>query len=135
MKVFRDLLWFFKQEKKAYLTGIFILGLVALLELIPPKVIGIIVDHIDNGTLSKVLLFKWVMAVILAGLAMYALRYFWRIMIFGSSVKLSMRLRNQLFDHFTRMSQTFYQRRRIGDLMAHATNDLQAIQQTAGWVC
>jgi ATP-binding cassette, subfamily B, multidrug efflux pump len=30
------------------------------------------------------------------------------------------------------MSQSFYQRKRIGDLMAHATNDLQAIQQVAG---
>jgi ATP-binding cassette subfamily B protein len=53
-------------------------------------------------------------------------------MIFGSSIKLSKLLRNQLFTHFTNMSSSFYQKRRVGDLMAHATNDLQAIQQTAG---
>ncbi len=30
------------------------------------------------------------------------------------------------------MSPSFYQSNRTGDLMAHATNDIQAIQQTAG---
>jgi ATP-binding cassette, subfamily B, multidrug efflux pump len=132
MKVFLDLLWFFKQEKKAYLTGIFILGLVALIQLVPPKVIGIVVDHIQNHSLTKGTLIKWLLILFLSGVSMYVLRYYWRIGIFGSSVKLSMILRNQLYQHLTMMSQSFYQRRRIGDLMAHATNDLQAIQQTAG---
>ena len=132
MKVFLNLLWFFKQEKKSYISGIFILVFVAFLQLIPPKVIGIVVDHIQEGTLTKGILLTWMFILIVAGLAMYALRYFWRIMIFGSAVKLSMQLRNQLYQHFTRMSQSFYQKHRVGDLMAHATNDLQAIQQTAG---
>ncbi|MGJ7920953.1 ABC transporter transmembrane domain-containing protein [Neobacillus sp. LXY-4] len=132
MKVFLDLLWFFKQEKKAYLSGIFILGVVALLQLVPPKVIGILVDHIHDQTITSSILVKWVVILLFSGIAMYVLRYFWRIKIFGSAVKLSMLLRNQLYHHFTRMSPSFYQKRRVGDLMAHATNDLQAIQQTAG---
>lgn len=132
MKVFIDLMWFFKQEKKAYITGSLLLMTVAFLEIVPPKIIGIVVDHIVNGTLTGVLLLKWIGVLIATGLLMYTLRYFWRIMIFGSSVKLSQQLRDQLFKHFTNMSQSFYQKRRIGDLMAHATNDLQAIQQTAG---
>ena len=55
-------------------------------------------------------------------------------MIFGSSLKLARILRNRLFSHFTKMSSSFYQQKRVGDLMAHATNDLQAIQGTAGSV-
>lgn len=132
MKVFLDLGWFFRQEKKAYISGIFILLFVALLQLVPPKVIGIIADHINNGTLTKDVLFEWMAILVGAGLGMYVLRYFWRIMIFGSAVKLSKQLRNRLYQHFTNMSPSFYQKRRTGDLMAHATNDLQAIQQTAG---
>jgi ATP-binding cassette subfamily B protein len=132
MKVFLQLSWFFKQEKKAYIVGIMILLFVALLQLIPPKIIGIVVDEIDHATLSKGDLLKWIIILALAALAMYILRYYWRIMIFGSAVKLSRQLRNQLYEHFTNMSQSFYQKRRVGDLMAHATNDLQAIQQTAG---
>lgn len=132
MKVFLDLMWYFKQEKKAYITGIAILMFVALLQLVPPKVIGIIVDLIRTGTITKASLLKYVSFLILAGLSMYALRYYWRIMIFGSSVKLSKLLRNRLYEHFTSMSQSFYQKKRVGDLMAHATNDISAVQQTAG---
>ena len=132
MKVFLELGWFFKQEKKSYLLGVFLLLLVALLQLVPPKIIGIITDHINEGTMTKGLLLEWVVVLVAVGLAMYVLRYYWRIMIFGSAVKLSKILRNRLYYHFTKMSPSFYQKSRIGDLMAHATNDLSAIQQTAG---
>jgi ATP-binding cassette subfamily B multidrug efflux pump len=132
MRVFFQLGWFFKQEKKSYLLGVFLLLLVALLQLVPPKIIGIVADHINEGTMTMKLLAEWVFVLIAVGLVMYVLRYYWRIMIFGSSVKLSKILRNRLYHHFTNMSPAFYQKSRIGDLMAHATNDLAAIQQTAG---
>lgn len=132
MRVFLQLMWFFKQEKKAYLTGIFLLLIVAFLQLIPPKVIGTVVDQIQEKQLTATILGQWVGLLVVVALAMYVLRYYWRIMIFGSGVKLSRLLRNRLYKHFTNMSPSFYQKRRIGDLMAHATNDLQAIQQTAG---
>ncbi|MDQ0273274.1 ABC transporter transmembrane domain-containing protein [Cytobacillus purgationiresistens] len=132
MRVFLDLMWFFKQEKRAYLTGIILLLFVAFLQLVPPRVIGIFVDHIKDGTLTASILLYWIAMLAIVAVCMYVLRYYWRIMIFGSAVKLAKLLRNNLYSHFTKMSQAFYQRKRVGDLMAHATNDLTAIQQTAG---
>ncbi|MBA2870977.1 ATP-binding cassette subfamily B protein [Anoxybacillus calidus] len=132
MSIFKDLMWFFKQEKKAYVTGTLLLMFVALLELVPPKVIGIVIDHIKDETLTTAILGKWMLILLVVAVILYILRYVWRILIFGSSVKLARQLRNELYTHFTKMSPAFYQRKRIGDLMAHATNDLQAIQQTAG---
>ncbi|MGN4445253.1 ABC transporter transmembrane domain-containing protein [Bacillus cereus group sp. MYBK79-1] len=132
MKVFINLAWFFKQEKRAYIIGIIMLFGVALLELVAPKVLGIVVDEINNGTLTSDKLLKWVILLVVVGVTMYILRYLWRIMIFGSSLKLARQLRKNLYEHFTKMSPSFYQSRRTGDLMAHATNDIQAIQQTAG---
>ncbi|MEB6548301.1 ABC transporter transmembrane domain-containing protein [Heyndrickxia sporothermodurans] len=132
MRVFIDLMWFFKQEKKAYISGILILAVVAVLHLIPPKIVGYIVDLIKENELTKGTLIKWIIVLIVTALAMYVLRYYWRIMIFGSSLKLARILRNRLFSYFTNMSSSFYQQKRVGDLMAHATNDLQAIQGTAG---
>ncbi|MCP1164774.1 MULTISPECIES: ABC transporter ATP-binding protein [Bacillus] len=132
MKVFINLAWFFKQEKRAYIIGIIMLFGVALLELVAPKVLGIVVDEINNGTLTSEKLLKWVILLVVVGVTMYILRYLWRIMIFGSSLKLARQLRKNLYEHFTKMSPSFYQSRRTGDLMAHATNDIQAIQQTAG---
>lgn len=132
MRVFLELAWFFKQEKKSYITGIILLLFVALLQLLPPKIIGITADEIGNHTLTWGKLGIIISILIVTAFLMYILRYYWRIYIFGSAVKLARILRNKLYEHFTVMSAHFYQKRRIGDLMAHATNDIQAIQQTAG---
>lgn len=114
------------------MIGILLLILVAMLELVPPKIIGIIVDSIKDGTLTGSQLLRWIIILAMTGILMYVTRYIWRIMIFGSALKLARQLRDRLYSHFTKMSQTFYQKKRVGDLMAHATNDIQAIQQTAG---
>lgn len=132
MKVFLQLGWFFKERKKQYLFGIVLLIFVAFLQILPPKIIGFVVDDIRLGTLTPGILAKWLLVLAGAALGMYVLRYYWRIMIFGSSVVLAREMRGKLFHHFTKMSPSFYQKRRIGDLMAHATNDLSAVQQTAG---
>lgn len=132
MKVLVQLSWFFKQRKKQYGLGIAALVFVSLLQLLPPKIIGFIVDDITKGTLSSSELVKWLIILAAAGVLMYISRYYWRVMIFGSAVLLSRTMREKLFNHFTRMSPSFYQKRRVGDLMAHATNDINAVQQTAG---
>ena len=132
MRVFLELGWFFKERKKQYAIGIFMLLIVAFLGVLPPRIIGFIVDEISRGTLTASFLWKWLGVLAAAALGMYVLRYAWRLMIFGSAVILARDLRETLFRHFTRMSPSFYQKRRVGDLMAHATNDLQAVQLTAG---
>lgn len=132
MKVFLDLGWFFKERKKQYLLGILMLMFVAFLQLIPPKIIGYVVDEISAGSLTASILTKWLGILAIAAIGMYILRYYWRIMIFGSAIFLARQLRERLFRHFTKMAPSFYQKKRVGDLMAHATNDLSAVQQTAG---
>lgn len=132
MNVFFKLGWFFKERKKQYFIGLLALALVAILQLIPPKVIGYTIDEIGQGKLTFESLLKWVVIILVVALLIYFIRYFWRMMIFGSSNYMAMRLRKKLFLHFSKMSPSFYQQRRIGDLMAHATNDVSAVQQTAG---
>lgn len=132
VKVLLQLGWFFKQRKKQYLFGIAMLVFVSVLQLLPPKIIGIIVDDITKDSLTAEGLTKWLIILAVAGILMYIARYYWRVMIFGSAVLLSRTMREKLFNHFTRMSPSFYQKRRVGDLMAHATNDINAVQQTAG---
>lgn len=132
LKVFLQLMWYFKQEKWRYIGGIIMLAFVSLGLLVPPKVVGLIVDHIERETITEGLLWQYGGLLIGIAIGIYVLRYIWRILIFGAAVKLAMLLRNRLYEHFTKKSQAFYHKRRVGDLMAHSTNDLQAIQQTAG---
>ncbi|PWK16395.1 ABC transporter transmembrane domain-containing protein [Tumebacillus permanentifrigoris] len=132
MKIFLDLLWYFKHEKRAYSIGIATLLCVAVLEMIPPYVIGVIVDGIKDRTLTSDNLMKWAGAIVGVALVIYCLRYLWRIYLFGASSRLARLLRNRLYEHFTKMSPQFFHQRRTGDLMAHATNDISAIELTAG---
>ncbi|WP_216827890.1 ABC transporter transmembrane domain-containing protein [Alkalihalobacterium elongatum] len=132
MKVFIDLWWYFKKERRKYGLGILTLMVVSFLSLLPPYIVGVIVDHIEKNTLTREILMQWMLILLLIGICTYILRYIWRIMIFGASIRLARLLRNQLYEHFTNMSRRFYQKRRTGDLMAHSTNDIKAIEQTAG---
>ncbi|MGG5826434.1 ABC transporter transmembrane domain-containing protein [Aeromonas salmonicida] len=132
MSVFSRLGWFFKEQWRRYLIAISLLMMVALLTVIPPKVVGWVVDGIAKGSLDNDTLMGYLAGLFVLGLLIYLLRYVWRVMLFGASYRLAYVLRNRLFSHFTRMSPDFYQRHRTGDLMAHATNDIQAVEMTAG---
>ncbi|MGX7200533.1 ABC transporter ATP-binding protein [Enterococcus nangangensis] len=132
MQIFRKLGWFFKEEKWAYFWGVLALFLVAIVQLAPPKVIGIIIDAIDERTLSMSGIMMWIGLLVAAAILQYLFRYIWRQCIWGSAAKLEKSLRKQLFHHFTMMDHQFFQTYRTGDLMAHATNDLNAVQNVAG---
>lgn len=132
MNLIRKLGWFLKLEKRRYIIGIIALSLVSVFNLIPPKVIGNIVDKIEAGNLTNSQLFINIIYLVLAAFIMYGLRYIWRVYIFGAAYNLGRILRFRLFQHFTKMSPSFYQKYRTGDLMAHATNDVNAVVMVAG---
>ena len=131
MGIFKKLGWFFKQEKKAYISGVIALFMVSIIALLPPRIIGIIVDQIALQTITMRSLIMWVSLLAATAVAQYLLRYIWRINIFGTASKLERIIRTQLYQHFTEMDRHFFQRYRTGDLMAHATNDLRAIRMVA----
>ncbi|GEN95458.1 ABC transporter ATP-binding protein [Pediococcus ethanolidurans] len=132
MSIFRKLAWFFKIEKWNYLIGVLFLLLVAILNVVPPKIIGNLVQEISTKGLTGVSLAISLVILASVGVLQYLFRYIWRARIFGGAARLEKTLRSHLFTHYMQMDQTFYQEHRTGDLMAHATNDLQAIQQVAG---
>lgn len=132
MGIFKRLSWFFKQEKKSYLVGIGALIIVALLQLIPPRIIGIVVDEIEMGIITQESLLTWLLILASTAIGQYVLRYLWRVRIWGNAAKLEQIVRKQLFDHFTNMDNEFFQKYRTGDLMAHATNDLRGLRMVAG---
>jgi len=132
MSIIQKLWWFFKLEKRRYLVGIVALVLVSVLNLIPPMVMGRVIDAITSGRLTQDELLLHLFYLLLAAFGMYYLRYVWRMYILGTSYRLGQIMRSRLFEHFTRMSPTFYQNYRTGDLMAHATNDINALTRLAG---
>jgi len=132
MNIIRKIGWFLKLEKKRYIVGILALSLVSVFNLIPPRVIGNVVDNIASGELTNKYLFINLAYLVSAALIMYGLRYVWRVYIFGAAYNLGRLLRFRLFQHFTKMSPSFYQKYRTGDLMAHTTNDINSVVMVAG---
>ncbi|MFC6465514.1 ABC transporter ATP-binding protein [Marinilactibacillus sp. GCM10026970] len=132
MDIFKRLGWFFRREKKSYIIGIFSLVTVALLQLIPPRIIGIVVDEIETNSITSQSLAFWLGILAASAVGQYVFRYIWRMKIWGNAAKLEQLVREQLYNHFTSMDSQFFQKYRAGDLMAHATNDLRGLRMVAG---
>ncbi|MBM6617757.1 ABC transporter ATP-binding protein [Bacillus suaedaesalsae] len=131
--VLRKLSWFFKENWKRYTVAVSLLILVSGLEVIPPKIYGIAIDAIHVGTLTSNELFKHIGLLLLITFTMYGLTYIWMYKLFGGAFVLERLQRSKLMRHFLKMTPTFFEKNRTGDLMARSTNDLKAIAQTAGF--
>ena len=132
MRVFLQLFWFFRQEWRRYGVALVALVVVAFATMVPPWMIGQIVDALVDGSATWPFLYSHIGWILLAAITSYSLRVIWRIALFGASYKLANQLRQQLFDQLSRQSPNFYQTMKTGDLMARATNDIQAVEMTAG---
>lgn len=132
MDIYKKLGWFFKDKWKSYFVAILALMTVAVLQLIPPRIIGIVIDEIAMDRITSDSLVRWLVILFLTAIAQYVLRYVWRVNIWGNAARLERIVRNRLYRHFTEMDSEFYQKYRTGDLMAHATNDLRSLRMVAG---
>ena len=132
VSVFWKLRWFFKVEWRRYCIAVSALVIVGFAVLIPPWITGRVVDGIAAETLTLNQL--WLNVGIVLGVAVvsYVMRVVWRVSLFGASYALSNRLRRDIYRHLTRQSSSFFQKHNTGDLMARATNDIQAVEMTAG---
>ena len=83
--IIAKLWWFFKLEKRRYIVGILALSLVSVLNLIPPMVMGRVIDAITSGKLTNQILLLNLVYLLLAALGMYYLRYVWRMYILATS--------------------------------------------------
>lgn len=132
MDIYKKLNWFFKDYWKSYATAILALMAVALLQLIPPRIIGLVIDQIGAGIITQQSLMELLVILSLTAIGQYVLRYVWRVRIWGNAARLERIIRNRLYRHFTNMDSEFYQKYRTGDLMAHATNDVSSLRMVAG---
>jgi len=112
--------------------GFFALMTVDFLQLIIPRFVKSAVDGLAVGTATSARLLELSLAVMAVALVVATLRFVWRYLIIGFSRILEKKLRDRIFDHVLRMDQPFFEQWTIGDLMAHASNDLATIQMACG---
>lgn len=131
--VLSKLSWFFKIHWKRYASALLLLAIAGILDVIPARLIGFLIDGINREELSSTELLQWIMFWVALTVVSYLISYVWLYQLFGGAFVLERKLRTQLMKHFLRMTPTFYERNRTGDLMARSTNDLNAVSTTAGF--
>jgi ATP-binding cassette subfamily B multidrug efflux pump len=132
VRLFAQLSWYFRREWRRYLGAVALLIFIAILQLIPPKVVGYVVDGVtqQHYTTSRVLM--WIGLLVGVAIVTYLLRYVWRVLLFGASYQLAVELREDFYRQLSRQHPEFYLRHRTGDLMARATNDVDRVVFAAG---
>lgn len=132
MRVYLKLAWYFRREWRRYAIALSTLLCVALLVMLPPRIAGQIVDAVAAGTLTFQQLLASAGEIAAVAALIYGLRFIWRVSLYGASYRLAALLRQRIHDHLTAMPPEFFQRHNTGDLMARATNDVTAVEMTAG---
>lgn len=123
---------YFLKYKKRYLTGILILITIDILQLRVPLIIGDVVDYLETqgGEFSGLTQYVWLIVII--GISVAVGRFLWRNMIFGTARFIEYDIRNELFSHLEKLSLNYYNKNKTGDIMAHMTNDLNAVRMAVG---
>ncbi|WP_256759319.1 ABC transporter ATP-binding protein [Cohnella sp. WQ 127256] len=125
--------WFFKERWGSYAIAIGLMTAVSLLSMIPPRLIGNMIDVMGKETLTSAQLNQTVLILVGLAILVYIMVYIWITTLFGNSALIEKLLRSRLLKHLTRMKPAFFQRNSTGQLMALATNDILAIGQTSGY--
>jgi len=125
--------WFFRANWQRYLLTVSVLCIIAIVQTKVPALIGSMIDTVIINTANTWASFRQQLFTLLAiGVLVYILRYIWRVALYGAAYKLGCLLRQRLFQHYLGMDPLFFQTHRTGELMAHVSNDIQAIEMTAG---
>ncbi|ANE47306.1 multidrug ABC transporter ATP-binding protein [Paenibacillus swuensis] len=131
--VLKKLSWFFRKHWKRYTISIILLIIAGVVEMIPPKLLGVAIDYIQTNTMTASRLFWMISGYLALTVFIYGITYVWMYQMFGGAFLVERAYRSRLMKHFLKMTPTFFERNRTGDLMARATNDLKAVSMTAGF--
>ncbi len=122
----------FKKHRLRLFAGFAALLSVDFLQLIIPRILKYGVDALTENRATSTLLLKLGLLIVAIAVLVVILRFIWRNLIIGFSRYLERALRNRIFNHIITMDQPFFETRTTGDIMAHGSNDLGAVQMGCG---
>lgn len=124
------------------LGGILALLLVDFLQLKIPELYRMVINGIEYGVVEvdgallpfdmNFLVEKICGPMLYVVLAMVFCRFLWRVCLFGTGINVETDLRARMFNHSRLLSQQFYHKNKVGNMMSYYTNDLETIQECFG---
>jgi len=122
----------FIENRTRILIGLISLIIVDFLQLLIPRIIKTAVDELALYEASWSGLLRQALLIVVVGLFIGGFRYVWRRCLLGTSRRVEEALRNRLFRHLQTLSARFFDTASTGDLMAHATNDINQVRMATG---
>ncbi|MGC2196680.1 MAG: ABC transporter ATP-binding protein [Terriglobales bacterium] len=131
-KNLRPLYPYLKKYRRGFMVGTICVLLLNGIAVQFPQVILRALDYLKNGGRSAGQLSFY--ALLLVGIAVGKgiFQFLTRWIVIGISRDIEFDLRNDMFHHLEQLSFPYYQRTRTGDIMARATNDLNAVRMLLG---
>lgn len=132
----KDLFALFKYYRRYWpqtATGILALVVIDLLQLFVPRILKGAIDDLVTGRAAAGLLARYCLLIMLIALGVAVGRFFWRYLLIGSARKIERELRRDFYNHLTGLDVAYFDTTKTGDLMAHATNDINAVRMAIGF--
>jgi ATP-binding cassette subfamily B protein len=131
MNDLRALIPYLARHKSKLIFGFLTMFVSVALTLAMPYLLGSGIDKLKNGEPREEIM--WLAILLVAAAAVEGIfAFFRRYTINQVSRYVEYELRNDLFAHLQKQAQNFFHERHTGDLMARATNDLQAVRMLLG---
>lgn len=132
-ETFARLIPFLKKNLPKIIGGILLIILVDIAQLVIPKFMQVTIDKIGAGVIDKQAIMHISLIILLLSLVIAGLRFLWRNLLIGSAWEIDRDVRQMYYEHLMRLSSNFYNKAHTGDLMAYATNDLNAVRMLIGF--
>lgn len=129
---FRSLPTVLARYKWRYIAGVAALIATDAFQQVMPRLLGRFVEDLKNDALNIPAIGRYIGMILGAAAVIAVTRFIWRLFVFGTARYVEQDVREALFGHLERLSASFYHKHKTGDLMAMATNDLQAVRGIAG---
>ena len=134
---------YYKKFALPLIFGLLALGIVDFMQLKMPEFYQMVVNGVSYGYVMvdgvetafdmQLLISKVCMPMVGVILTVIVGRFTWRVMLFGTAIKVEKDLRDRMFDNAKNLSREYYQVNKVGNLMSLYTNDLDTIQECFGW--
>ncbi len=133
MKAFSKVTPILKKNWLRIVVGLFLIIIVDILQLIVPKIMQTAVDSLDIPGFTQSHLLKYSLLIFLIAIGIALIRFLWRLLLMGNAWIVDRDLRQLYYDHLLSLPRDFFNRAKTGDLMAYATNDLNAVRMLMGF--
>lgn len=122
---------YFLRFKWYYFFTCFFLASANLCQLYIPRILKSAIDLISEADQPaediKTAIFYYAVYILLFGLGIYISRVIWRLFLWITGIRINVEIRDRFFGHLVEMDPSFYEKNKTGELMALATNDINAV--------